>query len=70
MALIFRWMLCAVWMAGAGWLWQGGSLGIVMALVLAAPAAVLVFWPAAFTGRRRRGGLQYVQMAKEPVAVP
>ena len=69
MALIVRWVLCAVWMAGAGWMWQGGALGFGTALVLAAPAALLLFWPSASL-RRRRSELQYVHMAKEPVAVP
>lgn len=65
MATLVRWMLCLAWLAGAGWLWQTGVLGAFSALVLALPGLWLARAP-----RRRRGGLQYVQMAKAPVAVP
>lgn len=65
MTTLVRWTLCLAWMAGAGWLWQTGVLGAFAASALAVPALWLVRAP-----RRRRSGLQYVQMAKAPVAVP
>ena len=66
MSTLVRWMLCLAWMAGAGWLWQAGVLGALMALGLAAPAALPLMLR---SGRRRRGELQYVQMAKAPTAI-
>lgn len=66
MATLVRWMLCLAWMAGVGWSWQTGVLGGVTALLLALPALLLIMVRA----RRRRGALQYVQMAKAPVAAP
>ncbi len=65
MATLIRWMVCLAWMAGAGWLWSAGTLGPVAALLLALPALPVLLLR---SGRRRRGGLQYVQMAKAPVA--
>lgn len=66
MEMLVRWMLCLAWMAGVGWLWQAGTLGTTAALLLAAPGLWLLRTPR----RRRGGGLQYVQMAKAPVAFP
>jgi len=65
MSTLVRWMLCLAWMAGVGWLWQAGVLDALVACGLAAPAALLLMLR---SGRRRRGALQYVQMAKAPTA--
>ncbi len=68
MTALLRWVFCLAWIAGAGLLWLEG--------VRPAWAGRWHSWlPAVFllarpSSRRRRGGLQYVQMAKEPVAVP
>jgi hypothetical protein len=67
MATFVRWMLCLAWMAGMGWSWQTGALSGLVAALLAAPALLL---PRIRTARRRSGALQYVQMAKAPVAAP
>ncbi len=67
MATFVRWMLCVAWMAGMGWSWQTGVLSGLVAALLAVPALLL---PMVRTARRRRGALQYVQMAKAPVAAP
>jgi len=67
MATFVRWMLCLAWMAGMGWLWQAGVLSALTAGLLAVPALLL---PRIRTARRRSGALQYVQMAKAPVAAP
>ncbi|MGJ7496835.1 hypothetical protein ACSFA8_17325 [Variovorax sp. RT4R15] len=66
MSTLVRWMLCLAWMAGICWLWQAGVLGALMAWGLAAPAALPLMLR---SGRRRRGELQYVQMAKAPMAI-
>ena len=61
-----RGVLWMVWLAGVGWLWFGGSLGTGAALA-AAVLSLLLFVPGAV--RRRRSGLQYVEMGKEPVGL-
>ena len=67
MATLVRWMLCVAWAVGVAWLWQLGLLGwaVALSLGLGVPVLVLAFRPA----RRRKGELQYVQMAKAPVAL-
>jgi hypothetical protein len=67
MATLLRWVFCLAWIAGAGLLWLEGAVRLGWALALVVPAVFLLARP---SSRRRRGGLQYVQMAKEPVAVP
>ena len=61
-----RGVLWMVWLAGVGWLWLGGSLGTGAASA-AAVLSLLFFVPGA--ARRRRSGLQYVEMGKEPVGL-
>jgi hypothetical protein len=63
-----RGMLWIVWLAVTGWLWHGGALGTVAALASAAVGLVVVALPAA-AGRRRRSGLRYVEMGKQPVGL-
>jgi len=60
-----RGVLWMVWMAGVGWLWRGGSLGTGAALLAGVSSLLLFALPGAV--RRRRSGLQYVEMGKEPV---
>lgn len=61
-----RGVLWMVWLAVVGWLWLGGALGTGAALA-AAVLSLLLFVPGAV--RRRRSGLQYVEMGKEPVGL-
>lgn len=67
MSTFVRWMLCLTWLAAMGWAWQAGALSALTAALLAVPALVL---PRLRGARRRSGALQYVQMAKAPVAAP
>ena len=68
MATLLRWFFGLAWAAATGLLWYEGALQAGWALVLAIPVVLLLAWP---SSRRRRGDhLQYVQMTKEPVAVP
>ncbi|MEJ8823836.1 hypothetical protein WKW80_17625 [Variovorax humicola] len=66
MATLLRWFFCLAWAAAAGLLWHEGMLRAGWALAMVVPVVLLLAWP---SSRRRRGGLQYVQMAKEPIAV-
>lgn len=69
-ALIHLVLWCAVLVTGA-LLWRTGAGGLMGTAVLAALAAVAVWaaWRARRAARRRRGSLQYVQMAKQPIAL-
>lgn len=62
-----RGVLWMVWLAGVGWLWLGGSLGAVAASGAALLSLLVFLLPGAV--RRRRSGLQYVEMGKEPVGL-
>ena len=62
-----RWVLWMVWLAAVGWLWFAGSLGTGTALAAVLPSPLLFLLPGAV--RRRRSGLQYVEMGKEPVGL-
>ncbi|MBS0429411.1 MAG: hypothetical protein JSR41_19195 [Proteobacteria bacterium] len=69
-ALIHLVLWCAVGVAGA-LLWRAGAGGLTGTAVLAAlvAAALWAAWRARRAARRRRGSLQYVQMAKQPIAL-
>jgi hypothetical protein len=62
-----RGVLWVVWLAAVGWLWAGGSLGTGAALAAGVLSLLLFALPGAV--RRRRSGLQYVEMGKEPVGL-
>lgn len=61
---------CAVVAAGA-WLWRTGASGLVGTAVLTilVAGALWAAWRAHRAARRRRNALQYVQMAKQPIAL-
>ena len=63
-----RALMWMMWLAGIGWFWHVGAIGGVGAF--AAVLASLAVWmvPGAFH-RRRRSGLQYVEMGKQPVGL-
>ena len=63
-----RGMLWIVWLAVTGWLWHDGAFGAAAALALAAVGLVAVALPAT-ASRRRRSGLRYVEMGKQPVGL-
>lgn len=67
MTTLTRGVLWMAWLAGIGWLWFAGSLGTGAALAAILPSPLLFLLPV--TVRRRRSGLQYVEMGKEPVGL-
>lgn len=69
-ALIHLLLWCAVLMAGA-LLWRAGAGGFMGTAVFTALAAGALWaaWRARRAARRRRSSLQYVQMAKQPIAL-
>jgi hypothetical protein len=64
-----RTLLWMMWLAGVGWFWHAGTIGgpAALAAVLLS-LAVWMMLPGAFH-RRRRSGLQYVEMVKQPVGL-
>jgi hypothetical protein len=56
-----------VWLAAVGWLLVGGSIGTGAALASALLSLLLFALPGSV--RRRRSGLRYVEMGKEPVGL-
>ncbi|MDN4591897.1 hypothetical protein DBA29_25765 [Xenophilus aerolatus] len=69
-ALIHLVLWCAVLVTGA-LLWRTGASGLMGTAVLAAlaMAALWAAWRMRRAARRRRSSLQYVQMAKQPIAL-
>jgi hypothetical protein len=68
MTIWMRALLWLVWLAVVGWSWHAGALGSGGALAAVLLSVAVLMLPGAFH-RRRRTGLQYVEMGKQPVGL-
>lgn len=68
MTIWVRGLLWMLWLAVVGWCWHGGVIGTGAAFVGLLMSLLALALPSLLR-RRRRSGLQYVEMGKQPVGL-